>query len=250
MWIFRTLLYWIALVVFTILFSILAFTVSLVDRQGNGAHQIARIWAKTLLFFSGVRIHLQGNIHELARHTPCIFMANHQSAFDIFVLLAGLPVSFRWLAKEELFKIPIFGPAMRRAGYISINRDNPRDAVRSLNEAAKKIQEGVSVVVFPEGTRSKDGHLLPFKSGGFVLAIKSQVPIIPTALIGTFEVKPVGSFWIYPKPVTIRIGSPIPTSGFKTKEKEILKRKVFQALSSLLEPTTLTDQNKREKHDK
>jgi 1-acyl-sn-glycerol-3-phosphate acyltransferase len=234
MWIVRTFLYWIALVVFTLIFSILALFASLLDHGGNSAHQCARAWAKTLLFFAGVKVRLEGEVNSLEPEGPYVFMANHQSAFDIFVLLAGLPVPFRWVAKAELFKIPIFGPAMKRAGYISINRDNPRNAVKSLNEAAQKIRDGVSVVVFPEGTRSKDGILLPFKSGGFVLAIKSQTPIVPTALIGTFDVKPVGRFWIHPNIVFIRFGTPVETMGLKTRDKEAMKNKIFVILQALL----------------
>jgi len=234
MWIFRTFLYWIALVIFTIFFSIVALIASFLDPGGNSAHQCARAWAKTLLFFAGVKVKLEGETSAIKPGTPYVFMANHQSAFDIFTLLSGLPVPFRWVAKAELFKIPIFGPSMRRAGYIAINRDNPREAVKSLNEAAQKIREGVSVVVFPEGTRSKDGNLLPFKSGGFVLAIKSQVQIVPTALIGTFDVKPVGRFWVHPRTVFIRLGAPIETSGLKTRDKEALKDRVFNALQALM----------------
>ncbi len=234
MWIIRTFLYWFALVVFTILFSILALFASFLDPGGNSAHQCARAWAKTLLFFAGVKVELQGEADAVKPDTPYVFMANHQSAFDIFVLLAGLPVPFRWVAKEELFKIPIFGPSMRRAGYIPINRDNPRDAIKSLNEAAQKIRDGVSVIVFPEGTRSEDGKLLPFKNGGFVLAIKSQAPIVPTALIGTFEIKPRGRFWVHPRTAFIRFGHPVETKGLKTRDKEDLKARIFQTLQDLL----------------
>ncbi len=240
MWIIRTFLYWFALVVFTIVFSIMALFASFIDPGGNSAHQCARAWAKTLLLFAGVKVRLQGAVEAIDLETPYVFMANHQSAFDIFVLLAGLPVPFRWVAKAELFKIPIFGPSMRRAGYISINRDNPRDAVRSLNEAAKKIREGISVIVFPEGTRSEDGKLLPFKSGGFVLAIKSQAPIVPTALVGTFEIKPRGRFWVRPRTAIIRFGAPVETKGLKTRDKEDLKNRIHGILHELLKDNNIT----------
>jgi len=233
MWIVWTLLYWFALVVFTVIFSILALFASFIDPGGNSAHQVARLWGKTLLLFSGVKVELSGDLESIKTDKSYIFMANHQSAFDIFVLLAYLPVTFRWVAKEELFKIPIFGPSMRRAGYIPINRANPRDAIKSINEAARKIHEGVSVVVFPEGTRSEDGKLLPFKSGGFVLSIKSRAPIVPTALIGTFEVKPKGRFWVHPQTVTILLGAPIETKSYKTRDKDALKDAVFNAMSNL-----------------
>jgi len=234
MWIVWTLLYWFALVVFTIIFSILALFATFIDPGGNSAHQVARLWGKTLLLFSGVKVELSGDMESIKSDKSYIFMANHQSAFDIFALLAGLPIPFRWVAKEELFKIPIFGPSMRRAGYIPINRNNPRDAIKSLNEAARRIHEGVSVVVFPEGTRSEDGKLLPFKSGGFVLSIKSGAPIVPTALIGTFEIKPKGRFWVHPKTVTILLGAPIETKSYKTRDKETLKEIVFNTLQNLL----------------
>lgn len=234
MWIIWTFCYWIALVIFTILFSVVALFASFMDPNGNSAHQVARIWGKTLLLLSGVKVKLIGELNSIEPQKPYIFMANHQSAFDIFVLLAGLPVPFRWLAKEELFKIPIFGPSMRRAGYIPINRANPRDAIKSINKAAQRIREGISVVVFPEGTRSEDGRLLPFKNGGFVIAIKSMARIVPTALIGTFEVKPRGSFWVHPRTVYISLGTPIETRGYKIRDKDELKNKVFSALSALL----------------
>ncbi len=235
MWIFWTFSYWAALVVFTILFSVVALFASYMDPNGNSAHQVARLWGKTLVLCSGVRVRLTGEVERLSSGQPYVFMANHQSAFDIFSLLAGLPIPFRWLAKEELFKIPIFGPSMRRAGYIAINRENPKDAIKSLNRAAQRIREGVSVVVFPEGTRSEDGTLLPFKTGGFVLAIKSAAPIVPTAIIGTFEVKPRGSFWVHPRTVYIVLGIPIETRGYRTRDKNVLKERVHEALSTLLE---------------
>jgi len=233
MWIVRTFLYWFSLVVFTIFFSVMTIILSFTIPK-KGPQFSARLWGKTMLFFSGVKVKLTGNPDAVSTLIPCIFVANHQSAFDIFTLLAAFPVPFRWLAKEELFKIPVFGPAMRRAGYIPINRGNPRDALKSLNSAATKIREGASVVVSPEGTRSEDGKLLPFKSGGFILAIKSRVPIIPVAIHGTRAIKPKKSFWIHPRTVYLHFGDPIETAGMKTRDKESLKERVFNTLSTQL----------------
>jgi 1-acyl-sn-glycerol-3-phosphate acyltransferase len=233
MWIIRTFLYWFSLVVFTIFYSILAIVSSFINPL-KGPHFIGRMWGKTMLIFSGVNVKITGNPVSASDFAPSIFMANHQSAFDIFTLLAAFPVPFRWVAKEELFKIPIFGPAMRRAGYVPINRGNPRDALKSLNKAAMKIKGGTSVVVFPEGTRSEDGKLLPFKNGGFILAIKSQVPIIPVAIHGTQAIKPKKSFWIHPRTVYLHFGDPIETAGMKTRDKELLKERTFNALSAQL----------------
>ena len=121
---------------------------------------------------------------------PQIFMANHQSDFDILIVLAHIPGQFRWIAKKELFKIPIFGKAMRNAGYIEIDRQNHEKALKSLDEAAQKIREGKSVVTFPEGTRSRDGKIRPFKQGMFHLAIRAGVPIVPISIIGAREIMP------------------------------------------------------------
>src|SRR5210317_685359 len=129
---------------------------------------------------------------NLPLDAPCILMPIHQSNFDIPVLLGRLPVQFRWLAKAELFKIPIFGRGMRGCGYISIDRSNRKSAFQSLAEAATKIRNGVSVLIFPEGTRSRDGKILPFKKGGFVLSVDAGVPIVPIVIYNTGSIMPKG----------------------------------------------------------
>ena len=154
------------------------------SKTGNIPHLVAVLWARTILFVSRVKVKAQG-VHRLDPEKSYIFMANHLSNFDIPALFVGLPVQFRWLAKAELFKIPIFGQGMKGCGYISIDRSNRESAFESLREAANKIQSGVSVMIFPEGTRSHDGKLLPFKKGGFVLAQNAGVPIVPVAIKGS-----------------------------------------------------------------
>jgi 1-acyl-sn-glycerol-3-phosphate acyltransferase len=153
-------------------------------------------------------------------------MCNHQSNFDIPVLLGCLPVQFRWLAKAELFKIPIFGRGMRSAGYISIDRFNRESAFQSISEAAQKIRGGVSVMIFPEGTRSKDGKIRPFKKGGFVLAVDAGVPIIPIILHGTRSIMPKGQLRVYPGNVLIDIKKPVETSGYTRNNKDDLLERI------------------------
>ncbi len=213
----------------TFVLAAIAVLVSVFSRSGNLVHRIARLWGRSILIVSGVRVDVRGREH-LDPGTPCIFMANHQSNYDIPVLLGHLPVQFRWLAKAELFRIPLFGRAMRGAGYIPIDRKNREAAFRSLREAAEKIREGASIVIFPEGTRSPDGELKPFKKGGFALALQAGVPVVPVGLRGTREVMPKGSLRIRPGRVTVTIGPPIPVAGGGFSNKEALMEAVRRAI--------------------
>ncbi|HSM74183.1 MAG TPA: lysophospholipid acyltransferase family protein, partial [Desulfobacterales bacterium] len=162
----------------TVIFSYLSILLSMVGNNGNWSHIAARIWGRSSLAASGIQVRVTG-MENIDPAKSYIYMSNHQSNFDIPVLLAFLKVQFRWLAKEELFKIPFFGYAMQRVGYISINRSDRRSAFQSLKRAAEIIRGGVSVMIFPEGTRSLDGRIRPFKKGGFILALDAGVPIVP-----------------------------------------------------------------------
>ena len=193
-------------------------------------HLYARLWGRLILLASGVKVRVRG-LERVQGKGPFIFMSNHLSAYDIFSLLAYLPFQFRWLAKAELFRIPILGWAMRAAGYIPIDRSNPRRALRSMEEAAKRIREGVSVVVFPEGTRSRDGKLGPFRKGGFSLAIKAKVPVVPTAIKGTFEIMPPQSKRIMRRgTVYIVLGEPIETEGLTMRDRDELMTRVREGI--------------------
>lgn len=161
-------------------------------------------------------------------------MSNHQSNFDIPVFFGALPIQFRWVAKAELFKIPIFGQGMRGAGYISIDRSDTRSAVRSLKRAAENIHNGTSVLFFPEGTRSNDGALLPFKNGGFIMAVDAKVPIIPMAVSGTYQVMPKGGRLIHRRSAHLVIQPPIDTSPYTRKTHFDLKQHVRDAIDDAL----------------
>jgi 1-acyl-sn-glycerol-3-phosphate acyltransferase len=192
----------------TIFLSMVALVVSPFDSKGEAIHRIARLWASIHLRISGIKVFLEGL--ENITNPPYIFMCNHQSALDIFALLSALPLSFKWIAKRELFFIPFFGWTMKRAGYISLDRKNPREALKAIDEAARKIKEGMNIIIFPEGTRSKDGSLLPFKKGGFSLALRARVPIVPVGIWGTSRLQPKGSFIPKEKGIIyIRIGEPM-----------------------------------------
>ena len=219
--------------VFTLLLGALAFLTFPFDRKGNVIHLYARLWGRLILWASGVKVKIRG-LERIAPGRPYIFMANHLSAYDIFVLLSELPVQFRWLAKAELFRIPVLGWAMGTAGYISLDRSEPKKAYRSMEEAARRIREGTSVVIFPEGTRSKDGRLQPFLKGGFTLAVKSQVPIVPISISGTWEIMPPQSRKVRKGDVEVVVGEPIETKGYTMKEREELRKRGSEAISANL----------------
>ncbi len=205
----------------TFFWGLTAIIISFFTRTGNPVHIIARIWARGILFASRIKVTVNG----LANIDPTqsyVYMSNHQSNFDIPVLLACLPVQFRWLAKAELFKIPIFGRAMRGAGYVKIDRFNQQSAFESINEAAAKMKDGVSVMIFPEGTRSRDGKIRSFKKGGFVMAVDAGVPIAPIVLKGTRAIMEKSSLRINTGEVSLNIETPIATTDYTRENKNDL----------------------------
>jgi len=208
----------------TAFMSTCAFLFPLISPGENKVHRIANLWARTLLWLANTRVEVIGR-ENVRTDRPHIFMANHTSDFDILIVLAHIPGQFRWIAKKELFKIPVFGRAMRNAGYIEIDRQNHERALKSLEEAARKIREGKSVVTFPEGTRSTDGTVKPFKQGMFHLAIESGVPIIPISIIGASGIMPKRSLNVKPGRITMILDRPVDVSGY-TKETrgELIER--------------------------
>lgn len=217
----------------TILATLLLGTLTIIcgyfSKTGNLPHQIARFWGRTVLWISGIHVTVNG-LNNILPGRSYIYMANHQSNFDIPVLIAALPVQFRWLAKAELFKIPVFGRGMKGCGYISIDRSNRESAFESLNRAAATIRNGTSVLVFPEGTRSYDGRIHPFKKGGFVLTVDAGVPIIPIIIDGTQSIMPKGCKMIRPGNVTLEIMPPVDTSVYDRQNKDALIDRVRQLM--------------------
>ncbi|MBU0730724.1 MAG: 1-acyl-sn-glycerol-3-phosphate acyltransferase [Proteobacteria bacterium] len=195
---------------------------------------LPRNMGRIVTWLSGVDVTIEGE-EKLDPQKPYIFAANHQSQFDIFTLQGHLKHDFRWLAKKELFDVPVFGIAMRYGGYVSIDRSRGRAAMKSLAEAAQRIADGTSVIIFPEGTRSKDGKLQPFKSGGMTLAIKSGVQLVPVAIIGTHEILPKGRLLVKPGKVLVRVGEPMETGNYSLKERQELAEKLHDKVAKLLQ---------------
>jgi 1-acyl-sn-glycerol-3-phosphate acyltransferase len=217
----------------TIVLSTIALFVSLFDSQGKALHRMAEFWARVHLMASGIKVSVTG-LENIAS-PPYIFMCNHQSALDIFSLFVALPLQFKWIAKRELFFIPFLGWAMKRAGYISLDRKHPREAIRAMDDAAQKIRGGMNIIIFPEGTRSEDGGLLPFKKGVFTLALRAKVPIVPVGISGSSKLQPKGSFIPNKKGVIyIRIGKPIETAQGSRSAKTEIMMTVRQAIEGLM----------------
>lgn len=190
------------------------------DKPGGIYDNTPRRWSKWMLWAAGVKVRVHG-LENAGQDEPRVFASNHVSWFDVPALASVLP-RYKFVAKAELFKVPIFGQGIRAAGMIGIQRDNRKAAFGAYEVAAKSIQSGNSVVVFPEGTRGYDYPLRPFKKGPFVLAIAAGVPIVPVILHGTIEVLKKGSFRVHPGTVDVHLLEPVPTTGFDYDHREAL----------------------------
>jgi len=197
------------------------------------AQVFPRYWGRILCRFAGVRVRVEG-MENIDSGQTYIFAGNHCSQYDIFSFQGYFPHDFRWIAKKELFRIPVFGRAMHRVGYIPIDRSQGRQALKSLDEAARRIAAGSSVLIFPEGTRSPDGTLKEFKTGAVMLAIKAKVPIVPLGFSGTYDVLPKGRLLPRSGEIVIRIGTPIVTAHYQAADKQTLASDLHAAVARLL----------------
>jgi 1-acyl-sn-glycerol-3-phosphate acyltransferase len=185
-----------------------------------------------LLFFSGVRLEV-GYSDESLSEGCFIYMSNHQSLYDIPALIASLPGQTRFLAKDSLFRIPIFGWALKAGGFISIDRENRSKAQESFHSAVARLHEGCSTLVFPEGTRSLDGMLKPFERGGFLLALKSGLPIVPVGIVGSVAIRRRDSYVVRPGRIELHYGRPIRVEEFGVRGKRELIEEVRRQIAEL-----------------
>jgi 1-acyl-sn-glycerol-3-phosphate acyltransferase len=217
------------------LFATLSIASAWLPRGGDWVFFWARCWSRGWLAAAGVRLSVSSEV-PLSRPDNYVFMANHQSALDIPVLLASLPVSTRFMAKRELFRIPVFGWAIRAGGFIPVDRRDRASARQSFQAAIARLRGGASVFVFPEETRSTDGTLLPFQRGGFLLAMKSGTPIVPVGVVGTSRVQRRGGLLVHPGPVEVRYGRPVAIGGARVGGKADFIAEVRQEIERLLAP--------------
>ncbi len=198
----------------------------------NGVYDRAgREWGRKLLRLNGLHPMLVGG--EQIPDGPCVFVANHVSWIDIWTLVALLPGRVRFLAKRELLLVPVFGWAMKRAGHIPIDRQNRRAAFDAYAEAVRLIRQGTRAIIFGEGTRSRNGELLPLKKGPFVLAIQAGVPVVPVYLEGTYQVLRKGSIALRPGPIRVLVAEPIGTEGLSYDDRETLSLRCRERLLGL-----------------
>jgi 1-acyl-sn-glycerol-3-phosphate acyltransferase len=211
----------------TIVMGSISFCCSLFDKTGNTQHKVARAWARQLLAIGGVKVTLEG-LDNIQAGGSYVFVSNHVSFMDTPVLIASIPVQFRFLAKRGLFQIPFLGNHLHRAGHIPIPRDDIRGMLKALTFAAEVVQQRkICLVVFPEGGRTHDGlGLQEFKDGAAYLAVKSGVPAVPVGLIGMEKILPMGSGHVRGGHALMRIGKPIPTAGMSLKEHKALTQRL------------------------
>jgi 1-acyl-sn-glycerol-3-phosphate acyltransferase len=223
----------------TIAFGLVNVIVSLFETSGRRQIAVARVWARFLLWGSGVRVKVEG-LEKIAPQGSYVFVSNHLSYMDTPVVLANIPVQFRFLAKSGLFKIPLLGTHLARAGHIPVPRDDARAAVKTMNMAAQVMrQHGASLLIFPEGGRSQTGELAAFKEGAAYIAIRAGLPLVPIALTGTREVLPFGSAHVRSGPVTMRIGEPIATDQVQLRDRGRITAEVRDRIVSLLDETPI-----------
>jgi 1-acyl-sn-glycerol-3-phosphate acyltransferase len=230
----RTAFFFTTVVVATIFYGaplIVAGLLRVPPTPGGIFDRVSRRWARVLLWAAGTPVAIRGLEH--IPPTPVLFVANHASMFDILALAANFPRTVRFVAKKELLKVPFFGPAMKAAGHVTIDRQQRQAAFASYDRAAALIARGLSAGVFPEGTRSRTGDLQAFKKGPFVLAIAAQVPIVPIYVGNTFDILPKGGRALRPRTIPIRYGPPIPTNGLDYEDRGTLMERTHAAMLEL-----------------
>jgi 1-acyl-sn-glycerol-3-phosphate acyltransferase len=228
-----------AFAVITAVCGSLSLLVSLVDRNGRAQHRIARVWARLSVWISGSSLTIQGK-ENLGRFPVAVYASNHTSYMDTPVVFASLPFQFRILAKKELWPIPFIGWYLDRSGQIPIDTANPRATLSSLGVGVKALRAGMPLFIFPEGSRTPNGQLQTFLSGAAYLAIRAQVPLVPVALSGVYDLLPIHTRHFYPSRLTLTAGEAIPTTGMNLRQTEELTERLRTAIEGLrIQPAVL-----------
>jgi 1-acyl-sn-glycerol-3-phosphate acyltransferase len=218
---------------FTAVCGTLSLVVSLFDKSGHMQHRLARIWARGCVAISGSRLTVRG-AENLRKHPVAVYASNHTSYMDTPVVFATMPFQFRILAKKELWPMPFIGWHLNRSGQIPIDTVNTHATLSSLGAGVKALRAGMPLFVFPEGGRTSTGELQPFFAGAAYLALRAQVPLVPIALSGVFDLLPIHTRHFYPCELTLSVGEPIPTTGLTPRQTEELTQRLRAAIDAML----------------
>jgi 1-acyl-sn-glycerol-3-phosphate acyltransferase len=217
---------------YTLVMGVVALPGGLFDRSGRRLHWFSRTWSwlimKTIL--SPVRV---AGLDKIDTSKPHVYAVNHASAMDIPVLYVYLPFQFRIVFKKDLLVYPVVGWQLKRSGQVCIDQQKPTNSIAAIRSAVKSLKAGMPLVIFPEGGRTPDGEIKPFLPGAFFLALKAQVDIVPVALIGTYELLPMDTYHIKCRPLEMRVGEPIPTTGLTMRDLEALSARVQKEVEKL-----------------
>lgn len=218
----------------TILLGSTALVFSCIEKRGRVQHRIAQAWARWMVLFSGARLTVEG-AEILQRHPVAVYAANHTSYMDTPVVFASLPFQFRILARKALWPIPFIGWYLNRSGQLPIDTENTHAAMASLGAAVKALKGGMPLFVFPEGGRTPNGNLKPFLAGASYLALRSQVPLVPLALVGVYDLLPIHTRHLFPTQVKLIVGEPIETRGMTLRQTEELTARLRDRIQELLD---------------
>ena len=228
----RSLGVWIVISVATVLFGLPAIPIALVPPRGEWFLKLARGWARLILAVSGVSVRVR-HLDRLGAGRSFVIAPNHESFYDILVLLAVLPVSVRFLAKRNLFRLPILGWSMAAAGFIPVDRETRSRSFALVDAALARLGGGRSLIVFPEETRTRTGEMSRFKGGAALLALRSGLPLLPVGIAGTFEIQRRGGFTIQPSRVSLVVGEPLATAGRDPRDRAVLTDELRERVALL-----------------
>jgi len=220
------------LLVVTAICASTAFVISVVDKRGRIQHSIARFWARAAVRISMSKLKVEG-AENFRKFPVAVYASNHTSYMDTPVIFASIPFQFRILAKKDLWRWPLIGWYLGRSGQMPIDIENPHATLSSLGGAVKALRAGMPLFVFPEGGRTPNGELKPFLSGAAYLAVRAQVPLVPIALSGVYDLLPIHTRHFYPSGLTVRVGSPIETKGMTVRQVDELTARLRETIEEM-----------------
>ncbi len=220
----------------TLVLSLATLAFLCVCKNGEAVYWLTRFWARLNVAAAGVRIHTRG-LEKIDSTRMYIVMSNHQSLFDVWALLIEIPLQLRWMVKREIRRVPLFGYVLEATGQVLVDRKKLRAIIHSLSQAMQTIESGFCLALFPEGTRSENGELLPFRKGGGLIACKTGIPILPVTINGSRHVLPKGTLKLMPGRIEIVVGDPIDSRPYDNRRKKELMDCVKSAIAANLDPS-------------